>query len=814
MKKIFTLLFFIFLPNYFFAQGFNSVHTPDGVNVFAVGDSGKIYRSPNSGNNWLIYNYTADNLKSVYSLGNDVWFAGESGRVYKSNTSLNSIILFNLNQNFTINSIKFITPDLGFLCGEEGRVYKSTNGGMNWNLMNSGISNEKLNSLSFKDSQNGVVVGDNGKVYISSDGGLNWTLETTSTSRNLLKVKYFSDGICAVGEYGTLLLKNSIFTWAQVNTRIRSDIRGVTGSLINDVHICGGGGFIRNNKNGSSNFLNFEINPMMANLVDIFYYNSSLGFAVSSLNKAVLKTTNAGITWNLPIGTTINMSWQSKPGVSGSSLGENLCVHPTNRNSIFTNFSGRTYVSRNRGENWSQIGTQIPNATTPHSFFVSAADTNIWLCAIESSGGDKVVRTTNYGQTWTTSITKNFSNYGEPLQVDQNNPSVYYFGPDNGGFYKSTDNGATFNDISNNYPFRSPCDIMVTYDEPNTILLADGTTSSGLADLFKSTNGGFNWSLKYSNTSSSEIPTMCNTVFDKTLAFFTNWPGGNIYKSTNTGETWSLNHTNSFSGWGSGICLEDPDFIMSGSWSGGNTALTTDGGETWITAPGLSGSGGVMVLVERGYVIGQAGSNVYKLNSTYSVIDSNIYIPPPPYFIKINLKILTEGLYYPLFNQLARNDTFTVYLRNTHGPFSIVDSSKKIIDSISLSGLFIFNTAQTDSYYVSIKHLNSIETWSKDGGEYLTNDNSIYNYDFTTASSQAYGSNLKLKSGKYCLFSGDVNQDGFITLFDVIPIYNDASNFVYGEYLKTDLTGDNIVDLTDVSMCYNNSSNFTRIRRP
>ncbi len=812
MKRIVTILIFIVLPNYFFAQGFNSIHTPDGINVFAVGDSGKIYRSTNSGNGWFIYNYTSDNLKSVYSLGNEVWFAGEPGRVYKSNISLNPIILINLNQNFTINSIQFISPNLGFLCGDGGRVYKSNNGGSIWNLMNSGISNEKLNSISFKDSQNGVVVGDNGKVYITSDGGLNWTLEITSTSRNLLKVKYFSDGICAVGEYGTLLLKTSIFTWAQVNTRTNSDIRGVTGTSINDIHICGGGGFVRNNKNGSSNFLNFEINPMMANLVDIFYYNSNLGFAVSSLNKAVIKTTNGGLTWDLPTGAAMNISWQSKPGVSGSSLGENLCVHPTNRNTIFTNYSGRAYVSRNRGESWSQIGNQIPNASTPHSFFISPVDTNIWLCSIEASGGDKVVRTTDYGQTWSTSITRNFTNYGTPLQIDRNNPNTYYFAPDYGGFYKSTDNGALFIEISNNYPFRSPKDIIVIDDVPNIILLADGLVGSGLADLFKSTNGGIEWVLKFTDPSGSFIPSMCNNVFDNGLALYTTWPGGNIYKTTNMGENWDLNHTNPFSGWGSAVCLEDPSVIMSGSWSGGNTSLSTNGGSSWTTITGLNGSGGTMVLVDRGYTIGQAGSSIYKLNVSYSVLDSQIYIPSLS--IKVNLKILSEGFYYPLFNQLSRKDTFVVYLRNNVSPFSLFDSAKSIIDSLSLSGQFSFANAKTGIYYVSIKHLNSIETWSKDGGEYLVNDNSIYNYDFTTSSSQAYGNNLKLKSGKYCLYSGDVNQDGFITLFDVIPIYNDAANFVYGEYLKTDLTGDNIVDLTDVTICYNNSSNFIRVRRP
>jgi len=189
--------------------------------------------------------------------------------------------------------------------------------------------------------------------------------------------------------------------------------------------------------------------------------------------------------------------------------------------------------------------------------------------------------------------------------------------------------------------------------------------------------------------------------------------------------------------------------------------------------------------------------------------------PPPPVFLtKINLEILLEGFYFPLFNQLSRNDTITVYLRNALSPYALIDSSKEIIDSLSLSGLFTFNDAPTGTYYITVKHINSIETWSKDGGEYLINDGSIYNYNFTASNTQAYGNNLKLKGSKYCIYSGDVNQDGYITLLDVIPIYNDAINFLSGRYIVTDLNGDGIVDLTDVTLCYNNSTNFIRVRRP
>jgi len=185
-------------------------------------------------------------------------------------------------------------------------------------------------------------------------------------------------------------------------------------------------------------------------------------------------------------------------------------------------------------------------------------------------------------------------------------------------------------------------------------------------------------------------------------------------------------------------------------------------------------------------------------------------VPP----LIINVKLLLEGLYSPSFNQMIRKDTVATFLRYSTPPYNIIDSAKSVIDSIWFSGLFKFYFTPTGTYYLTIKHLNSIETWSKLGGEFIINDGSIYNYDFTTDDSQAFGNNLKFKGSKYCLYSGDVNQDGFITLFDVIPIYNDSKNFVTGRYLVNDLNGDGFVDLADMTICSNNSKSFIRVLRP
>ena len=114
---------------------------------------------------------------------------------------------------------------------------------------------------------------------------------------------------------------------------------------------------------------------MMANLVDIFYYDANTGFAISSLNNAIIKTTNGGQSWDLPTGTGVSYNWVQKTP-SGSGIGNNLCMHPKDKNSAFVVYGNIVYVSRDRSETWTQIST-ISIGTRAHSFYVSANDTNI-----------------------------------------------------------------------------------------------------------------------------------------------------------------------------------------------------------------------------------------------------------------------------------------------------------------------------------------------------------------------------------------------------------------------------------------------------
>ena len=187
-----------------------------------------------------------------------------------------------------------------------------------------------------------------------------------------------------------------------------------------------------------------------------------------------------------------------------------------------------------------------------------------------------------------------------------------------------------------------------------------------------------------------------------------------------------------------------------------------------------------------------------------------------PSAINLSLTALMEGLYNPVTNQMAREEKIKVFLRNASSPYALIDSVVGYVDPQGLSGLLSFNGAPTGTYYIVLKNINNLETWSQDGGEYMVEDNSTYDYDFTTSASYGYGNNQKqidTSPLRYGIYSGDVDQNGLIDLTDVLQI-NTAKNLFTTGFTVTDLNGDDLTDLTDLVIAYNNSAAFVSVKDP
>ena len=123
-----------------------------------------------------------------------------------------------------------------------------------------------------------------------------------------------------------------------------------------------------------------------------------------------------------------------------------------------------------------------------------------------------------------------------------------------------------------------------------------------------------------------------------------------------------------------------------------------------------------------------------------------------------------------------------------------------MIDSLTFSGLCFFNYAPDGTYYLRIKQKNTLETWSEPGGIVLTKGN-ISSYDFTDDILKTFGGGTKLKGTKYCLISGDCNQNGVINAVDRASVISRLGSDGY--YIE-DLDGNGIINAADRAIVVSN----------
>jgi hypothetical protein len=217
-----------------------------------------------------------------------------------------------------------------------------------------------------------------------------------------------------------------------------------------------------------------------------------------------------------------------------------------------------------------------------------------------------------------------------------------------------------------------------------------------------------------------------------------------------------------------------------------------------------NGTSGWTLTMQGSYANGfdfGSDNSVFVVGGTTAKINQSATSPAT-----LNLSMFIEGFYNALSNSQV-SDTISVQLRNSTLPYALVDETQGILASDGTTQLAFENTS-SGNYYLKITHPNSIETWSSSGVT-LTSGGFV-SYDFTSASSKAFGSNMKQLDAtplKYGIFVGDQNQDGSVNLSDVVSVHNVAISFVNGN-TTTDMNGDNITDLSDLVLTANNASAF------
>ena len=86
-----------------------------------------------------------------------------------------------VNTNWNLNAVEFVNDTIGYAVGLNGLGIKTIDGGYNWSVMNTGLSDELMDILFFN-SDTGFILqnggsswGQTAKVYKTTDGGNSWS---------------------------------------------------------------------------------------------------------------------------------------------------------------------------------------------------------------------------------------------------------------------------------------------------------------------------------------------------------------------------------------------------------------------------------------------------------------------------------------------------------------------------------------------------------------------------------------------------------------------------------------------------------------
>lgn len=790
----------------------------DDTHYFAVGENGTFMRSTDAGDSWKI-NTQAGTTDPLFGSGatynlSSAWFfdvntgmvvgqseSGDGGKVRRTTDGGETFTTINLGGLSTgsprVSDIYFINSNTGYLCGNNTiKAFKTTNAGLNWTLMpNLPITAYSYSCIYAKD-ENNIFIGINSeglyrRIIRTTNAGATWTtidlpwstiIDVTDIQFQNANTGFVSGNSTATNPSYFAHTTDGGSTWTEAIFPNKEH-------GLYDLEIIGSNAYVLGGNFGH------------------YYYTSDLGVTWDSVDYNDYNNINQPFQWfvytfsingnNAIVGGMngkINLSNDNGSTWKNTNYSVGNCISPfpsvyaepgTGHVWAGTRGGGLILHSSNSGANWSHQQTTAQNAF--YQINMVNSNSGFAVGGNLSAGVGYCYKTVNGGTNWT-NLTIPTPNY-EIWSVDFVNPSTGWIVgglPLGSGavIAKTTNGGSTWtNQVANSNPLINSTISYIDMSDANVGYIAYGT------GVYKTTNGGSNWNKI--NTLPSDAFRRVNT-FSNTTVFASS--SQSIYKTFDGGTTWT---SVSIPSPVANIFSMDWFDLNNGTVVGtqGYSAKTTDGGLTWTERNSGTSTLWEVSMVSKDTVFAVCGINTN--GAIFRLVDNKSAN------VTFNVKVGIQGFWN---GSTQVSDNVTCHLRSSTAPYAEVDVTSAVIDN-SGTGKFTFNTAPSGSYYLEITHRNSIETWSRLPLAVVQGDS--YNYDFTTSASQAFGNNMILKSGKYCNYSGDVNQDGFVNLTDLLETFNSSSSFVTG-YVPSDIDGDNTVDLSDIAIAFNNSNAFVQ----
>ena len=521
--------------------------------------------------NWNMLNYNGYITKAAFCNAYTGWAVGYGGIIFKStNSGVNWVQQFNPEPGRSLDQITAFTPDVCIVSGNtSNKLLKTTNGGTDWFVLydfGGHIYSGSIESHSFINQNTGWVLSDS-MIYKTTNGGGNWSLQSTLNS--LFRDIVFTDdntGYAKV-DYSSNILKttNGGLSWNTLpipasNLNCMQFKNSLTGYMTGS--ISGIGKLLKTTNGG----YNWEVIYQQTSWVDLMYVTNTTAFAIDYNYGKVFKSSNGGYNWNqvytdstqftspnwIYAYDTLNVFFGTYDlRLAKSSNGGLNFINVISSNypeyeyindcKFFNNTTGYYYSNNylikttNQGESFTSISYRTNISNSPRNVNFTDQNTGYYVY------GDTVIKTTNGGNNWFT--TGQFNDVLlKSLEFINNNTGwvvgcwfnhvVYYFDlflakTTNGGQNWETHigfNGLTLGMIEG-----------IHFLDANTGWCRARNENGSPTYIAKTTNGGTNFTsiLYINNTDGNEVLLNANTGYVASA--------NKIYKTTNGGSNWTQN---------------------------------------------------------------------------------------------------------------------------------------------------------------------------------------------------------------------------------------------------------------------------------
>lgn len=500
-----------------------SVHFSDTLNGWACGEAGVILKTADGGKTWQKSpSGVAANLKALYFYDALTgWVCGWESTILKTTDGGATWLpqVSDAAESIWYEGMFFTDDRTGWLFDFLGRIVKTTDGGATWKLIHDLPG--ALYCVHFEDSLVGWVAGSSGNIYKTTDGGVTWKKHNIGEDGEINSI-YFSNATT-----GWAVYDQSVYKTTDGGATWLLQFRGVSGPLffLDDQRGWVLRGYhVSRTTDGGHNWTNPGLYPPSM-LLSVYFTDTLNGWTVGG--GGIFNTKDGGKHWSFQ---PFPYHQFNKVYFTDTLRG---CVAGTERIGIGER-EGAILCTTDGGQTWEKAS--IAWSSYKDEFYdLFFVDTQVGWAHNRWS----LYKTEDGGKHW-----KAIKTPSSPIGSIHFLDSllgwffVYRFGPvaNSYGIFRTTDGGKTWTWLSNPYLFYT-----TRFASPQ-LGIGGGADLDGLNSMLKTNDGGTTWTLKLRNIDGSEVSSM--HLVDTLIGWATslNVYRGVVLKTLDGGETWTRHY--------------------------------------------------------------------------------------------------------------------------------------------------------------------------------------------------------------------------------------------------------------------------------